>query len=61
MWEELGDWEILTPALLAKGKGDDAPETKMWRVNITLEEVGACVNGVGHGVSEILTRWCKEA
>jgi origin recognition complex subunit 4 len=59
-WEELGDWEILMPAALGKGKGDDAPKTKMWRVDVTLEEVAACVSGVGQGVSEVATRWCKE-
>jgi origin recognition complex subunit 4 len=59
-WEALGDWEILMPTALGKGKGDDAPETKMWRVDVTLEEVAACVSGVGQGVSEVATRWCKE-
>jgi origin recognition complex subunit 4 len=59
-WEELGDWEILVPAALGKGKGDDGPETRMWRVDITLEEVAACINGAGQGVSEVATRWCKE-
>jgi origin recognition complex subunit 4 len=59
-WEELGDWEILVPAALGKGKGDDAPETKMWRVDVTLEEVAACVGDVGQGVTEVLAKWCKE-
>ena len=59
-WEELGDWEVLVPAALGKGRGDDAPETKMWRVDVTLEEVAACIGDVGAGVSNVLVKWCKE-
>jgi origin recognition complex subunit 4 len=59
-WEELGDWAILLPAALGKGKGDDAPETKMWRVDVTLEEIAECVGDIGSGVSEVLAKWCKE-
>lgn len=60
-WEELGNWEILVPAALGRGKGDDAPETKMWKVDVTLEEIAACVGDGALGVSEVLAKWCKEA
>lgn len=59
-WEELGHWEVLMPATLAKGKGEEAPDTKMWRVDVTLEELGTCVSDAGPGVSEVLSKWCKE-
>ena len=59
-WEELAEWEILVPTALGKGKGEDAAETKMWRVDVTLEEVARCAGDVGAGVSEVLLRWCKE-
>jgi origin recognition complex subunit 4 len=59
-WEELAEWEILVPAALGKGKGEDAAETKMWRVDVTLEEVAACAGDVGAGVSEVLLKWCTE-
>ena len=60
-WEELGNWEILVPAAPGRGKGDDAPETKMWKVDVTLEEIAACVGDGALGVSEVLAKWCKEA
>jgi origin recognition complex subunit 4 len=59
-WEELAEWEIFVPAALGKGKGEDAADTRMWRVDVTLEEVAACAGDVGAGVSEVLLKWCKE-
>lgn len=60
-WEELSEWEILVPAGLGKGKGgDDAPEIRMWKVDVTLEEVGACLVDGGGRMSDVLTKWCKE-
>lgn len=59
-WEELGDWEVLVPAALGKGNSDDAAETKMWRIDFTLEEIAACVGDVKAGVSDVLAKWCKE-
>ena len=59
-WEELGEWEIIVPAGAGKVKGDDALETRMGRVDVTLEEIGSSLAGLGSGAGEALARWCKE-
>ncbi len=58
-WEELGEWEILVPSWLGK-RGDEGVETRMWRVDVSLEEVGASLESVGKGVGDVLGKWCKE-
>ena len=66
-WEELGDWDLLVPAAAAiragggGGGGDqDMMETRMWRVEVSLEEMAACLGGAGTGAGEVLGRWCRE-
>ena len=67
-WEELGAWEILCP-VTGGVKSDESlsDESKMWRVDVTLDEVVWAVNvkvkrdggGMG-GMGEVLGRWGRE-
>ena len=60
-WEELAQWELVVAAA-GKG-GEERAEVRMWRVDVSLEEIGAALGmeGGGGGVSrEVLLKWCKE-
>ena len=57
-WEELGRWELIVP-VSAKGEGEGW-ETRMWRIDVTLEELGACVAGLKGAYGEMMGKWCRE-
>ncbi|EXJ81012.1 hypothetical protein A1O3_07300 [Capronia epimyces CBS 606.96] len=72
-WEELVQWELLVPVsglgggasggrLGDEGLGGDGVATRMFRVDVTLDEVAWAVKEkLGHvGTGEVLEKWCKE-
>lgn len=72
-WEELVQWELLVPVsglgggniggkLGDEGLGGDGVATRMFRVDVTLDEVAWAVKAKsGHvGTGEVLEKWCKE-
>jgi len=73
-WEDLAAWEVIVPVarmggnstsvgkLGDEGLGSDGAGNRMFRLDITLDEVSWAVKqklGTG-GAGDILTRWCKE-
>ena len=63
-WEELARWELLVAGTAGK-RGEESAEVRMWRVDVSLEEIGAVLgmegSGGGGGVGrEVLLKWCKE-
>ena len=69
-WEELAQWEFIVPAsgtggsgrLGDEGLGGDGIMTKMFRVDVTLDDVAWAVKeklGTA-GAGETLIKWCKE-
>lgn len=64
-WERLGEYGVLTPAVLGVAgqgrQGGMGREGRMWRVEVGLGEVGACLErgaaGQGRGG---LGKWCRE-
>jgi len=66
-WEDLAGWEIIVPVVgagIGTGKGgkggEGEAETRMWRVDVSLEEIGASLLADGVVRSEVLLKWCKE-
>lgn len=61
-WERLVECELLIPAsmgggtIAGLGNGGVGREGKMWKVDVALEEIPACVDGL----SGVMTKWCKE-
>ncbi|KIW66577.1 hypothetical protein PV04_05897 [Phialophora macrospora] len=67
-WEELAQWEFIVPTsgvggrLGDEGLGGDGIVTRMFRVDVTLDEVAWAVKqklGTA-GVGETLHKWCRE-
>ncbi|EXJ90556.1 hypothetical protein A1O1_03659 [Capronia coronata CBS 617.96] len=72
-WEELIQWELLVPLsglsggvpggrLGDEGLGGDGVAARMFRVDVTLDEVAWAVKEkLGNvGIGEVLEKWCKE-
>lgn len=66
-WERLGEYGLLTPAVLTVGggvggrQGGMGREGRMWRVEVSLGEVGKCLEGGRAGVGrQGLAKWCRE-
>ncbi|EXJ58108.1 hypothetical protein A1O7_05532 [Cladophialophora yegresii CBS 114405] len=67
-WEELALWEFIVPAsgvggrLDDEGLGGDGIVTRMFRVDVTLDEVAWAVKQKlgAAGAGEILYKWCRE-
>lgn len=67
-WEELAQWEIILPAsggsarLGDEGLGGDGIITKMFNLDVTLEEVAWAVQRKlgSAGAGDTLMKWCKE-
>lgn len=56
-WEGLTECGLLVPVDgKGNGGGGGGKGTKMWRVDVGLEEIGGCVDGLG----EVFARWCRE-
>lgn len=56
-WERLELLELLIPALGgAGGVADVGRPGKLWKVDVGLEEIGAC----GLEMNSMMTKWCKE-
>lgn len=59
-WERLVDYELLVPTLIGGGTGatgkDAGRDSRMWRVDVALEEIPGSVEGL----SSIMAKWCKE-
>lgn len=57
-WEELVHWEVL---VRVGGKDEGmGEEGRMYRIDVSIEEVRWAVEGRGMGVGEGLARWCRE-
>jgi origin recognition complex subunit 4 len=67
-WEELAQWEFIVPTssvggrLGDEGLGGDGIVTRMFRVDVTLDEVAWAVKQKlgAAGVGETLHKWCRE-
>jgi hypothetical protein len=69
-WEELAQWEVIVPTsstggsgrLTDEGLGGDGVLMKMFRVDVTLDEIAWAVTEKlgGDGAGETLMKWCKE-
>ncbi|KAJ9606953.1 origin recognition complex subunit 4 [Cladophialophora chaetospira] len=68
-WEELAQWDLIVPASGGSGRtgdeglGGDGIVTKMFRVDVTLEDVAWAVKEKlgSAGAGDALMKWCKEA
>lgn len=61
----MGRWSVLTPVVGGRDDVDadgDEWETRMWRGEVTLEELGWGVKRAGGAESSggMLERWCRE-
>ncbi|MCJ1460489.1 hypothetical protein MMC28_010871 [Mycoblastus sanguinarius] len=54
-WEQLGGLELVLPAVGGRG----GAKGEMWRVDVGLEEIGACLDGMEGGRKGFLG-WCRE-
>lgn len=70
-WEELAQWEFILPVSgSGEGRvagqlgherfGGDRVETRMFRVDVMLDEIAWALKVGNVGAGEILTKWCKE-
>lgn len=68
-WEELAQWEVIVPVsgggaggLNDEGLGGDGIGTRMFRVDVTIDEIAWAVKGeMGRGgAGEVLAKWCRE-
>lgn len=71
-WEELGLWSLIVPVSGGRdddGWGGEAEESRMWRCELTLEDMlwgmnekfkGERGSAVGAGAGEVLSKWCRE-
>lgn len=61
-WEDLGRWGVVTPVVGGRdddGGDGDGRETRMWRCEVTLEDLRwGVLEGGGEG--GVLERWCRE-
>lgn len=57
-WERLTDYELLVPTGIGGGGGgrDFGAGGRMWKVDVGLEEITGCVEGL----SGVMTKWCRE-
>jgi len=56
-WEDLGELELVLPAV-GGGRGGGG-KGEMWRVDVGLEEIGGWLEGES-GRGGALGRWCRE-
>lgn len=57
-WEALVEGELLVPAGVGTGStGGGGMETRMWKVDVALEEIPG---SVPDGLSGVMAKWCRE-